>query len=600
MAYDSKDVIGIYGELKSHYSASHAGMEREDRLFEQEFGGILDVPYEVRIFKSSTAANIIEGFRNQIRTNEPTVLFHAGGPSRQAEKHATLMQKWGYDQLRKERTRAVIDPNLQCGFDLLLRGAACKKIIVNVDDMMEKPPPRSGPKRDAWMERAQRAWPFISRAIDPLSIFPAPGSLKPYPFIIERQMRLAAELWELYPNWVDPMGKKNPARQVEWLEFWSADTMSGKMLVPGQYIAIADGRQVFSRDNPYGIHPYIFEYSGMGRQHNDGDPEHLSVGILTGIMGELEEEVILKTAISVQTQMHVFPPILTVEDPKKVAQQFGVGPGKVIRHPPGHPPVYMSYPAPNENMYRFLDTIHQNIARQISPALGGQRDAGVRFGVLQAQMIGQALTTIAPIRNTLDMIGTQTLNMMATMSKRLDLHTAVQGNREPVEAPYRLRGTDFQHLNFEVTFEAVDPAENDRALLVGEALRRARDISQRTFWKKYAKHVVEDPDQERVNLLEESILDQLAASGALGQAALSQDVQEQMQEQAQESQNLASAQVQQNQQTRQNETTPQGASANARELESISGTPGSSTIPREIVEAGMANASPSQSGVPSR
>src|SRR3990167_11358536 len=142
---------------------------------------------------------------------------------------------------------------------------------------------------------------------------------------------------------------------------------------------------VFERENPYGLVPYIWEWSGMGRVNADGAPAELAVGILTSIVGELEEEVRLKTAISVKTQMHVFPPILTVEDPRKVAQEFGVGPGKVIRHPPGHPPVYMEYPPPNENMYRFLATIQDNIGRVQSRALSGGRDPGVRYGGLQAQ-----------------------------------------------------------------------------------------------------------------------------------------------------------------------------------------------------------------------
>ena len=587
MPVTSNEVSELYEELRKHYATMHAKMRKEDRIFNQHFDGLVDVPYEVRVFNSSTASNIVEGFRNQIRTDEPTVDFRPAGGSVAAQKHANLMKRWGFAQMRKERTMAVLDPNLQCGFDLLLRGAACKKIIVDVDSTMEAPPKRGSAAYREWEARAYRTWPFVSRAIDPLSIFPCPGTKKPLDYIVERQTRYAGEIMSLYPEWANPDKKRNQTRAIEWLEYWSED----------QYLAMADGVEVFNRDNPYKIVPYIFEWSGMGRIHADNDPSNLAVGILSSIIGELEEEVRLKTAISVQTQIHVFPPILTVEDPRKVAKEFGVGPGKVIRHPPGHPPEYMQYPAPNENMYRFLDVIQGNISRVQSTALSGGRDPGVRFGVLQAQMIGQALTTIAPIINTIDVIGTRSLNMMISLGRELDLHMALEGSMEPTEPSHRLSGKDFTHENFHITFEAVDPAENDRALLVGEALRRNGDISRHTLWTKYAKHVVEDPEEEDLNLLEEKVMEMLISTGQLGQAVLSEDVQEQMAEQAEQAVQNTGEMITQD---RTVEATPQAAAAQAAELEAIAGTPGSHTIPRDTAEQGMAAASPTRSGLPRR
>ena len=576
----------LFEDLRTHYSSMHARMRHADRLFHQQFDGVVDVPYEVRIFRSSTATNIVEGFRNQIRTDEPTIQFRPYGPSVAAKKHAVLMQRWGYAQMRREREFSVLDPNIQCGADLLLRGAACKKIVVDTSLMMEPPPKRGTNAYREWEEKALRTWPFVVRAIDPLGVFPAPGTKKPLSFIVERQMRYAGEIQDLYPDWHNPDKRGTTTRPVEWLEHWTER----------EYCCEVDGEMVFERENPYGLVPYIWEWSGMGRVNADGDPAELAVGILTSIVGELEEEVRLKTAISVQTQMHVFPPILTVEDPRKVAQEFGVGPGKVIRHPPGHPPIYMEYPPPNENMYRFLATIQDNIGRVQSRALSGGRDPGVRYGVLQAQQIGQALTAIAPILTTMDIMGTRTLNMLAAEARVLDLHMALEGTMEEGEATQRLGGKDFEHQNFTVSFEAVDPAENDRALMVGEALRRNGDISRRTLWTKYAKHVVEDPDEEEVNLLEEKVMEILVASGQLGMAVLSEDVQAQMMQQQQEA--ITQAQGEATTQNRRVESMPVSAARDASELEALSGRPGSLTIPREVAEQGMAAANPTRSGLP--
>ena len=88
---------------------------------------------------------LVEGFRNQINTEQPTVVFRAAGKSQKEESGALLMQRWGYGQLRKERETAIVDPTLQNGFDLLLRGGACcKKIVVDVDCIDADDPPRRG------------------------------------------------------------------------------------------------------------------------------------------------------------------------------------------------------------------------------------------------------------------------------------------------------------------------------------------------------------------------------------------------------------------------------------------------------------------------
>ena len=589
MVASSKKITEIQADLERFYSRAHRSMERADKLHNQDFTGLIDVPYEIRVFLSSTAANIIDGYRNQIRTTEPTVNFSPSANTRAAERQGVLMKKWGYGMMERERLRAAIDPNLQCGFDLLLRGAACKKIVVDVDGMVGPAPKKNSKAFKDWEAKALNCWPFISRAIDPLSVFPSPGDVKPLPFMIEKQRRPAAMLWAQYPEWRDPKREtkegKNPARLVTWIEYWSKD----------EYIVEADGELVFEKENPYGFVPYIFEWSGLGRAHSDADPSHLAVGILTHILGELEEEVRLKTAISVQTQMHVFPPILTTEDPRKVAAQFGLGPGKVIRHPPGNPPQYMNYPAPNENLYRFLDAIQQNISRLAGAALSGGRDPGVEYGVLQAQMVGQALTTIAPIRATLNGIATQTLNMMGTMVRKMDLNMTIKGTMETIEEPFSVQGSDFDHMSFDVSFEAVDPAENDRALMVGEALRRAGDISQRTFWEKYLKHVIADPEQEYINLWEEAILQHLLQSGALSNVVMDEAMQAQLQQQGEQATQGAQETMQQG--APPSDTISMAGRLAASEMEQISGTPGSLTAPREMMARGMDTATKTNTGI---
>ena len=154
------EILQRLSAMERHYDTTHRQMRDADRLFNQEYDGLIDVPYEVRIFRSSTPSRIIEGFRNQIRTNEPTVAFRQSGTSKEAGKQAIALQRWGYAMLRKARLLSTMDPNLQCGFDLLLRGAACKKIIVAVDQMVGPPPSKRGSADyRKWEDQAMQSWP---------------------------------------------------------------------------------------------------------------------------------------------------------------------------------------------------------------------------------------------------------------------------------------------------------------------------------------------------------------------------------------------------------------------------------------------------------
>ena len=95
MVASNKQITKIHAELERYYSRAHRQMERADRIHNQDFTGLVDVPYEIRVFLSSTAANIVQSYRNQIRTDEPTVNFSPGGTSRAAERQGILMQRGG-------------------------------------------------------------------------------------------------------------------------------------------------------------------------------------------------------------------------------------------------------------------------------------------------------------------------------------------------------------------------------------------------------------------------------------------------------------------------------------------------------------------------
>lgn len=577
-----------------HYQRAFNQMQETMQIYMGDFRQILgnDVPSDVKIHKSGKGRNIIDGFRNQIRTDEPTVDFAAAGADKVSQGNASLMKRWGYGQLRKQRQRSEIDPDSQTALDLLLRGAACQKILLSTDQMAGRAPKGVNTLDfKNWELRDKSMWPFVILNPDPLNLFPPPGLHKPLRYMIETQERRVADMWAEYPQWPDPVAslsktsqkdRHNPARSVRWVEYWSVPEYDseGVMTDPGWYIVEADGAIVIDKPNPYGFVPYIYEWSGLGRRDGSGDPLYEAVNILTGISGELAGLVEVLTAMSVQTMMHVFPILLTTEDPRKVASQFSVGPARVVQHPPGNPPKYMERPDPNENLFRHYDLLDQEVSKLANIALAGGRQPGVDFGVLQAMQIGQALKAISPVRQTLDRVGSQKLNMMAMLSERFDLNTTVEGTSESAERSRIVKSEDFKHFNFQVTFEAVDPAENNQALLVGESLRRAGDLSQRTFWRVYAKHVVPDADEEEANLLAEQIINHPAFIEQLVRFTLEEASGQDLLDAAQTAIQDTGRQIQ----NRVDDTLPQVSGQRARDLEGLANTPGSLNIPLEVAQ----------------
>lgn len=580
------NVLNLLASLQRYWSGAHSDMMRAERFYNQEYESLLTFDYNVPIYKTSTATDIVDLFRNQFRTDEPTVDFAATGPSREAQEESEKMRKWGRGMLARERERSEIDPNSQYAFDLIVRGAACKKIQVDVDAIPARPSLEDR-RSSAWKEyeiAVATSWPYVSRCVDPLVVYPAPGNRYPLPYLIETQERRLQDMREEYPSWPDPLGatlteeqRSDPTRAVKWVEYWS----------PKEYVVLVDGAEVIRKENPYGFVPYIYEFSGNGRRHADGDPRHLAVGILSHKLGELESEVLLKTAIQSQALSYVFPTLLTPDNPKEVARQLSIGPGRILQyHVPGLEPKFLNHPEPNPVLLSFLGEVKESISSLRNPALMGQRSEGVNYGILQAQLTGQAGKFVQQVHSTMNRMGGKTLNMMAQMARLFDLDMNVEGSVERSEKSRMVRGTDFKHFNFSVDFEAVDPAENDRMLLTGESMRRAGDISRRTFWKVYAKHVVPDADEEEANLVYEHVVEQLSRSGALMQIVLTEENWENVLSSNQAVLESAQKVVQK----RRSETVPEETSENVRQYEALAGSPNQQLVPREIAENAMMEA----------
>jgi len=516
----------IYEQMRRHYNNSHEEMEELDKLYRLEGGFVnMALPEGVPMHIPATPANIVDGLVVQLPIDRPTVTLPSHTKTEQQQ--SIKMQAWGQDRLRHIRENGEFNVFEALKAHLMVRGAACGKIIIDETRLPEAPSP-DDPNLEAALklfeERKANVEPFIMRPIDPLTVYPSPGNTKDLKFVIEQQIRNISSMDE-YTNWTDPEGRKmaeahrpdragDPSRQVRWLEHWSAPlVIDGVMEDTGWYTVEVDGEIVIQIPNPYLLVPYIFDFSGLGIPHYSGDPKHLSIGILSKIKGELNAEIRIKTAWDAQWQYHVFPTWMVRNNAKRAASMLRKGPGRIIEWGPlgdVKPELTQTKP-PDANMITFLSKIEGSMAKYVAPSLAG--DDSSEFGILSSIRIGQQLRTIEPIWKNLNGLGGRALAMMAKMAHNRDLSFKVRTGSRDTEST--LSGDDFQRYDFAVDFERVDPAEDQRNLLIGQSLLEKKQITYQTFARKFAKTTIDDPDQEEEDIIVQKVIDQVVDQGLL-------------------------------------------------------------------------------------
>ena len=233
-------------------------------------------------------------------------------------------------------------------------------------------------------------------------------------------------------------------------------------------------------------------------------------------------------------------------------------------------------------MMEFLGSIDESIRRTIPAALmERQADAGIH----QAMLIGQALKIISPVKKALNAFGTELLNKLSHLMGWFELSTSVNGPREG-SSERMVRGKDFTHHQFEVTFEATDPSEDDRRMLSALAVKREPGlISRATYRERFLKGVIPNGEEEEEKIMAEAVVDQLVQSGMLVQQVMAQLQAQEQQDNAQATAEGLAGRMQQ----------MAGGAADViggpeRTMEGMMGEGGGGRIPVGTENAGMANA----------
>lgn len=520
----------VFERMKRFYQNSHFEMEELESLYNLDGGHVnMQLPQGVPMHIPATPANIVDSMIAQLPTDRPVVELTSH--TKNEEKNAGRLQKWGLDRLKYIKESGEMDVFEGVKAHLFIRGAACTKVIVDEERLPDVPKSEDYPDAKefkevmkVYEERKAGIEPFVTRPLDPLIVFPSPGNTRELTFVIEQQIRNISDMSQ-FTDWTDPEGKRmvemhrpdraeDPTRQVRWLEFWSAPlVIDGVVVDPGWYIIEVDSEEVIRVENPLGVVPYAYTFSGLGFPHHSGDPKFESIGLLSKIKGELKAEIRIKTAWDAQWQYHVFPTWLVQANAKLAARQLNKGPGRIIEWGPlgEKPPTLMEVKPPDANMITFLSRIEASMQRYVAPSLAG--DDTSDFGILTSIRIGQQLKTIEPVWKNMDLLASRTLNIMAKIAHHRELSFKVRTGSRDTETT--LSGDDFNRYDFETTFERVDPAEDQRQLLIGSSLREKGDITWKTFARKYARTAIDNVDQEEEDRIVEKVVDQIVEQGLL-------------------------------------------------------------------------------------
>ncbi len=514
----------LFEDLKDYWNAVRLIQQDSKEWYYQQKDVNIDLPDGITSHRSATPTLIIDEIREQFRMDEPRVTAKTKGKGKKDFERKGLQEMWGRNILRQLSTDAYMNPLLQPPFDFPLLGQAAIKWLPKTWVLDTDPPVRHKSETKKLYDERLEDWEFMRdaegyfdlRALDPVTIFPEPGTRTPT-YVLEVQTRRFVDMMQGdfdHPfdvaKFQEETGSESPLEQVQWLEYWSWMYDPEAKDWYGHYIVEAGGQIVIDKENVLKHVPYSIRFSGLGRRDESNDPVMMAVGVLQAIKGELDAEMTIKTAMASQWLFHAFPQLLA-PDTKTAgawAKIFMKGPASVVVYPSDDPQgakalQWMDAPAPNADMLNFLDRIESNIARVARSGFRGESQGA--SGVQDALLLGQQQKLLGPVKEQIDLMGADILTGLAKIMDVFDLTMNVSGIGDEGE-DRMVSGADLRHPRFEVSFEAVDAAEDDRLMLTLASIWEKGGITWRTFAEKGLKNVIENVDEEEIQKNVEAVM----------------------------------------------------------------------------------------------
>ena len=507
--------------LQEYYSQMRAQMDRAEELYHLEYGSeAANTPEGMSTHVPSTAASVVDAAASQLRTDSARVTVLPNGTADTANKKAMKQERLAAGLLSRLHDNYDVSIPQQAFFDANLLGAAAIKVLYDEDSLPIEPDQKAFDSESEfkeavkdWKSELEMTFPFYCAPIDPRQVFIPAGAHFPYPFAIEAQQRRAVEIKASHPHWLDE-NPDNPGRLVQWVEYWDKETW--QVFVDGQEVR-RDSEGEVLRNNPIGVVPYVFSFSGIGARRVGSNPADAAIGMLTKVESELRAEVRLKTALDVLWQMFVYPRMLTTADPETVASQMDMRAGGVVqwRGESHEKPDFLTPPQPNQVMYAMLPEIQGSIQRgTFSETLTGERPRGTDTGYLQSILVGQARLRFGPLKKSVETMLQRTLLLMIQQLRfRRQTVTVFGYDDKTAEGPRRVKPSDLTgHVELRVEFTPGKPMDDRNSVIAMLNVVQGGFLSPRTYIKEILGL---DPDEEQTHILAWSVLRQAVANGFL-------------------------------------------------------------------------------------
>ena len=84
----------ILSASEQYYGQAHEQMNDADNLYNQDFYLNIDLPENINVHKSSKATQIVDNLRDQIRVDEPVVVYRERSPKQKDQEHKAILEMW--------------------------------------------------------------------------------------------------------------------------------------------------------------------------------------------------------------------------------------------------------------------------------------------------------------------------------------------------------------------------------------------------------------------------------------------------------------------------------------------------------------------------
>ncbi len=386
------EILELVTRCENIYAPLWEKFEEDEKFYELDFQELLDIPKE---FQSQgivlpTGRDVVDAMVDHVDVANARVFVNRKGTSNVSAEEAEILRKLCLGLIYRTNVESDISPWRASAKHTAIYGMGVLKTVWTPDLWPDKPIQKSDEfeddyavRIDDWRIETSRTLPITIQAVNPHCVMPDPYG--GHTFVIERQTKLAIDVWKKWTHWGNPLNKKIDS-EVDFISYWDnkyrCDLADGEPL-----LKVKTGVTTHN----YGFPPYVVIDAGLGNISYENKIEMRYVGLLRYIFDLLIAEsrdfsiadiVLSKTAWPWGYLKGPNAKLVT-----EIKQTFGTYTPlpdgvEIVEMVPRVPP-----DALNQHYYRTADAIAAHAAPR---SIRGLPDVGVRSAAQQRQLAVEA------------------------------------------------------------------------------------------------------------------------------------------------------------------------------------------------------------------